>query len=99
MFLLLITGIILIYLKGNESLSNDQTKQDEEQSVVIYNNDTEIFWEKEEFENETSNRREPSTASQKGGSETLEVILPNEDTETNDKQKNDTDVTWFPGVW
>ena len=93
--LLAVVGLMLLKGKEQKRVSNED---DTHQSMTIEDKRTTVTWEQEEFQDETKKVTEKTDAEVKGGSKTLEIILPKEN-EIDGETEQKTAVEWFSGIW
>ena len=99
LLLVLAVGIVLLTQNKRGLVSKDTDKTKKELTMTIEDKDTTIIWEKEEFQDETTDKVITSNAGEKGGSETLEVILPKDADTEGDSTSEKTGIKWIPGIW
>ena len=93
---LLLLGTMLFSQREKEP-GYSGNKEEKEQVMIIEDNDTNIIWEREEFDDKTTDMSPSTNATQKGGSETLEIIKSEDedDSETNEE----AEIRWLEGIW
>ena len=93
---LLLLGTILLSQKEKEPVSSGN-KEETEQFMVIEDDDTTVIWEREDFEDKTTDKSPSTKVTQMGGSETLEIIQSEDedDSETNEE----AEIRWLEGIW
>lgn len=95
LFLIMTLSVLMLMISGCEkkSPSNDE----KENVLVVEERKERDVLQEGVFESETP-RGETSNAKTLGGSETLEVILPKEDSEDETNQDSEKSE-WIPGIW
>lgn len=96
LLLLLALGAFLLTNKEKKPVS-EGNENETESTLIIKDEDSTVIWEKEEFKDNTTDKKEPTNASQKGGSETLEIILPKD--EEDSQPTEGTETYWLEGIW
>lgn len=88
---------ILIHFNRKEGLTSTVGNEETEEMVINENDDKNATWETEEFKKQTSSKKEKADTAQKGGSKTLEIILPKED--ANKEVSGEKETNWIKGIW
>lgn len=94
LLILIALGVFLMTQKEKEPVSNNTGT---EGSMVIQDNDTIVEWQKEEFKDETHDKKPATGVEQLGGSETLNVVPPSETTD--EKEEDNAEIEWQDGIW
>lgn len=94
--LMLMLGIIMVSQKKNVPASTGENEETE-QYIIVEDDDTTVIWQREDFKDKTTDKAETSKATQKGGSETLGIIYPEDATDRD--ASDETEINWLEGVW
>ena len=97
--LLLVAGVFLI--KGQNQQTETKLPATEEQGEFIVKTEENAMEESadsENFHDKTTTQNQATDAGKKGGSETLEIISPEKEAESNEDTEN-AEVIWLPDAW
>lgn len=97
--LLLLVGAFLI--KGRNQTTETKLPSTEEQGEFIVKteqDDAKKTGDSDTFLDGTTNQNQATDAGKKGGSETLEIISSEEETESNE-ESGQVELIWLPDAW
>ena len=100
LIILAIPLCLLLMRNPKESTSKKPAKEETENVMVITGQEANESLPSGVFKKQKSGKTEASDAKQLGGSETLEIIKPSNESEDEvPDESNPSDIHWLSGIW